>query len=304
MMLKSGTENKPASKASSAPVVLSMFVNLLLAVAKGIAGLLGNSNAMIADAAESFSDVMSSTIIWIGFRTATKAPDEDHPYGHGKAEPIASFAVVVFLLVISVLVAIRGVTRLWQPIISGPEAFTLYVLVVVIVLKELVYRFMKKKADNVGSTALLAEAMHNRSDAITSLVAFIGILIAVIGGQKFYAADAYASLVASAIIAFNAVKIFRIALNELMDAAPPIELTRKVEEISSKVEGVMEVEKCLLRKSGMNYWADMHVVVNGTISVRDGHVIAHKVKDAVMHELPSITDVLVHIEPNVKTGTY
>ncbi len=290
-------------KASPAPVIVSMCVNLVLAITKGIAGFFGNSNAMIADAAESFSDVMSSVIVWIGIRTAVKAPDEDHPYGHGKAEPMASVVVVIFLLVTSIVIASRGIERLTHLALI-PETFTLYVLVVVIALKEIVYRYMHAKAKTIRSSAMLAEAMHNRSDAITSLIALIGISFSIFGGLRFASADAYASLVASGVIAFNAIRIFRPALNELMDAAPPEELKQQVKRIPMTVSGVIEVEKCLLRKMGMHYWVDMHVVVDGSITVHDGHFIAHKVKDAIIQEMPFITEVNVHIEPNTITGPY
>ncbi|MGP8215268.1 MAG: cation diffusion facilitator family transporter [Bacteroidia bacterium] len=285
-------------KESTRPVIVSMIINLLLAIIKGLAAFFGNSNALMADAAESFSDVLSSIIVWFGIKTAVKEPDKDHPYGHGKAEPIASIAVVVFLLVIAIAIANRAFTRLWHPP-QVPKVFTLYVLVGVIIVKELVYRYVHNKAKAYGSTALLAEAMHNRSDAITSLVALIGILMAVLGGPKFVSADAFASLVASCIIAFNAVRIFRPALNELMDAAPPEEIVQQVRKIPLKVPGVIEVEKCFLRKMGMHYLVDMHVVVDASISVSAGHAIAHHVKDAIKHEMPFIYDVLVHIEPNV-----
>ncbi len=290
-------------KASARPVILSILVNLFLAALKGVAAFFGNSNALMADAAESFSDVMSSAIVWIGIRTAVKEPDEDHPYGHGKAEPIASIAVVVFLLFTAIAIASRALGRLWHPP-AVPETFTLYVLIGVIIVKEMVYRYMHKKAKNFGSTALLAEALHNRSDAITSLMAFIGILLAVVGGPKFVAADAYASIVASGIIAFNAIRIFKPALNELMDAAPPEELKEQVKKIPLKVAGVIEVEKCFLRKMGMHYLVDMHIVVDGKITVNEGHAIAHHVKDAVLNEMPIITDVLVHVEPNDMVITF
>lgn len=296
-MHKVATDNEMIPAKASRPVLISMLANLALAFGKGVAAFFGNSNALMADAAESLSDVMSSAILWIGIRTAVKEPDADHPYGHGKAEPIASIAVVVFMLVTAISVFSRAVWLIMNPP-AAPEKFTLYVLVVVIILKEGIYRYMRKKAEGMGSTALLAEALHNRTDAITSLVAFIGILITAIGGPKFVAADAYASIVASGVIAFNAVRIFRPALDELMDAAPPKELVEQVKLIPMRVAGVIEVEKCFLRKMGMRYLVDMHVVVDGKISVADGHAIAHHVKDAVLHDMPIITDVLVHIEPN------
>ncbi|HTB07776.1 MAG TPA: cation diffusion facilitator family transporter [Bacteroidia bacterium] len=292
------TVRKPSEpifkKASATPVIVTMCLNLVFAGIKGVAAFFGNSNALMADAAESFADVMTSAIVWIGIKTAVKEPDEDHPYGHGKAEPVASIVVAIFLLITSVLIASRGVERIWSPP-AIPQAFTLWILLCVIAFKEGSYRYLKHKANNIGSTAMLSEALHSRSDAVTSIMAFIGISVAI--WTKYIAADAYASLVAAVIIAFNAMRIFRPAFNEIMDAAPPIELTIKVRQIAEKVEGVKEVEKCQLRKMGMHYFVDMHVVVDGNLSVHEGHEIAHRVKDAVREQLTNISDVLVHIEP-------
>ena len=283
-----------SGKISAAPVIVSMCLNLVFAAVKGVAAFLGNSNALMADAAESFADILTSAIVWIGIKTAVKEPDEDHPYGHGKAEPVASIVVAIFLLVTSVLIASRGVERIWSPP-AVPERFTLWILLGVIVFKAGIYRYLSRKAKNTGSNALLAEAMHSRSDALTSLMAFIGIAIAI--WTKYLAADAYASIVAAVIIAFNGFRIFRPAFNEIMDAAPPEELTLNVRHIAEKVQGVKEVEKCFLRKMGMHYFVDMHVVVDGALTVSEGHEIAHRVKDAVRGQLVNISDVLVHIEP-------
>lgn len=284
-------ERKKAS-----PMLFSLSMNLLFAAGKGVTAFYGNSNALMADAGESLSDVLTSFIVWIGIRTAVKAPDEDHPYGHGKAEPLASFIVATVLMIASILIASRGVQRLWSPP-QKPEVFTLWVLLASIIIKETIYRYLKYKSRNLKSQAMLAEATHSRSDALTSLMALIGISIAIYGGPKYIAADAYSSLIASLIIAYNSIKIFRPAFNEIMDAAPSHELIEKIKSVAEKVQGVNEVEKCQVRKMGMQYLVDMHIYVNGTLSVIDGHDIAHNVKDAVRKALPAVADVLIHVEP-------
>ncbi len=282
----------------AAPMLFSLFMNLIFATGKGIAAFYGNSNALMADAGESMSDVLTSFIVWIGIRTSVKGPDEDHPYGHGKAEPLAAIAVATFLMIASVLIASRGIQRLWVPP-EKPEIFTLWVLIVSILMKELVYRYLKYKNKDVKSNAMLAEATHSRNDAITSFVALIGIAISIFGGKKYISADAYASLVSSMIIAYNSIRIFRPAFDEIMDAAPSRDLIEKIKSIAEKVEGVNEVEKCQVRKMGMKYLVDMHVYVNGTLSVIRGHDISHRVKDAIRESLPEVSDVLIHIEPTI-----
>jgi len=196
------------------------------------------------------------------------------------------------------LIASRGVERLWTPP-DKPHKFTLLVLVVAIVIKELIYRYLKNKNKNVKSNAMMAEATHNRSDAITSFMALVGILISIYGGPKYIAADAYASLMASVIIAYNSIRIFRPAFNEIMDAAPSRDIIEKIKSLAEKVNGVNEVEKCQVRKMGMKYLVDMHVYVNGNLSVTEGHAISHRVKDAIRESLPEVSDVLIHIEPTI-----
>ncbi len=286
-------------KEKASPMLFSLFINLLFAIGKGIAAFFGRSNALMADAGESMSDVLTSFIVWVGIRTAVKGPDADHPYGHGKAEPLASIAVATFLMIASVIIASRGVERLWNKPNSPPEVFTLGVLIAAILVKFIIYYYLKYKNKSVRSNAILAEATHNRSDAITSLVAFAGISISIYGGSRYMAADAYASLISSVIIAYNSLKIFRPAFDEIMDAAPSHELIEKIKSIAEKVQGVNEVEKCQVRKMGMKYLVDMHVYVNGSLSVTEGHAISHLVKDALRASLPEISDVLIHIEPTL-----
>lgn len=286
----------PGEKKKAAPMLFSLCINLLFAIGKGIAAFFGNSNALMADAGESMADVLTSFIVWIGIKTSIKGPDEDHPYGHGKAEPLASIAVATFLMIASVLIASRGIERLWiRP--GKPEMFTLWVLLASIIIKELIYRYLKNKNKKIKSNAIMAEATHNRSDAITSFMALIGIAISIYGGPRYISADAYASLLASVIIAYNSLRIFRPAFDEIMDAAPSRDMIEKIKSVAEKVSGVNEVEKCQVRKMGMKYLVDMHVYVNGNLSVTEGHAISHRVKDAVRETLPEISDVLIHIEP-------
>lgn len=277
--------------------VLGIFVNLALAAIKIIAGLVGNAYALIADGVESVMDIFSSSIIWGGLKIAATPADREHPYGHGKAEALAALLVALTLLGTAGVLAYNSIREIFTPH-HAPEPFTLLVLVGVIVIKESLFRFVFKVGAEVESTAVQVDAWHHRSDALTSLAAFIGISISLVAGAGYESADDWAALLACAIIAWNGVRLLRVALAEIMDSAPPPELAAQVRQLAQSVSGVITTEKCYLRKSGMFYWVDIHVIVEGNLTVRHGHEIAHRVK-AVLRASPlRIAEVLVHIEPD------
>ncbi len=276
--------------------ILGIFGNIMLALIKGLAGFFGNSYALIADAIESTSDVFSSLIVLIGLKISSKPKDKNHPYGHGKAEPIVAIVVSLTLMGAAVIIAIQSIQQITTPH-QTPAAFTLLVLIFVVAVKETLFRYVFKVGNEVQSTAVKTDAWHHRSDAITSVAAFIGISIALIFGKGFEAADDYAAFLASGIIAFNAYNLFKPAFAEIMDTAPPVHIEEDIRKTAGSVEGVLELEKCFIRKMGFDYFVDLHVNVNGDLSVREGHNIAHNVKRALLKSNLRIADVLIHIEP-------
>ncbi|MBK7631670.1 MAG: cation transporter [Ignavibacteriales bacterium] len=276
--------------------IIGIFASIVLAAIKGIAGVMGNSYALIADAIESSSDVFTSIIVLTGLKIARKPADETHPYGHGKAEPFAGIVVAAALLIAAIIIIIQSLHEIITPH-HAPKPFTLIVLVVVVITKEFLFRFIIKVGNSVDSVAVKNDAWHHRSDAITSAAAFVGIAIALIGGKGYEQADDYAALCASIIIIYNAYRLFKPALFEIMDAAPSPEVIKKAIETSLKVDGVVAIDKCFARKMGFEYYIDMHVIVDGNITVHKGHEISHKVKDKLKEEYPKISNVLVHIEP-------
>lgn len=275
---------------------LSIAGNALLAIVKAITGIFGNSYALIADAIESTTDVFSSLLVLLGLKYSSKPPDDNHPYGHGKAEPLITFAVVGFLVISATVIAYESIRHIQTPH-STPEPYTLIVLAIIIVIKEIFYRFVNKKSDETNSTSLKADAWHHRSDAITSLMAFIGISIALYMGEGYENADDWAALFAAGFILYNAYLILRPALGEVMDEHIYDELILNIRTISHRVPGVIKTEKCFVRKTGMTFLVDLHITVNGEISVKEGHDIAHEVKDKLLHEIPKIANVLIHVEP-------
>jgi cation diffusion facilitator family transporter len=274
----------------------SLAGNFFMAILKGIVGYFGNSYALIADAIESIGDVFASMLVIIGIRYAKRPPDENHPYGHGKAEPLITFVVVGFLCASATLIIVESIHNIRTPH-KAPHAYTLWFLGGIIVIKELFYRFVSKTSEETGSTSLKADAWHHRSDAITSAFAFVGILIAVILGNDYAEADDWAALLAAGVIYFNAFLIFRPALGEIMDEHRYDDFIELIRKNATVVDGIITTEKCWVRKSGMRYWVDLHIHVNGQLSVHEGHTIAHNLKEHLMNQFPEIEDVLVHVEP-------
>jgi len=275
----------------------SVIGNTLLAIIKGLAGFFGNSFALIADAIESTTDIFSSTLVLLGLKYAKRPPDKNHPYGHGKIEPLITFLVVGFLISSALLIAYQSIENIRTPH-KAPEAWTLIILGLIILWKEISYRIVVKKGREIQSTSLRADAWHHRSDAITSVTAFIGITIAIVFGDGYETADDWAALFASGFILYNSYKIFRPALGEVMDENHHDGMIDEVRRIALTVNGIVDTEKCFIRKAGTKYHIDLHAVVDGNISVTKGHELSHKLKDALIENLPNLGQVLIHIEPD------
>jgi cation diffusion facilitator family transporter len=292
------TANTPASNLRSGArlALLGLVANFVLAAAKITAGLLGSSFVLIADGIESALDIAGSAIIWGGLKVAARPPDATHPYGHGKAEPVAAVIVSLGVIAAAFGLAFRSAHAIFEPH-HAPKPFTLVVLIVVVIVKELLYRSVIRIGKDVESTAVQTDAWHHRTDALTSIAAFIGISIALLGGPGWQSADAWAALFACALIAANGYRLLNPALNEIMDTAPRGGIVSAIRAAASSVPGVLNVDKCLVRKMGLEFYVDLHVGVDETISVRSGHSIAHQVKDAIRRTDFRIADVLVHVEP-------
>ncbi|MFA6543613.1 MAG: cation diffusion facilitator family transporter [Limisphaerales bacterium] len=275
---------------------LGLVINTLLAVGKMAAGFLGQSHALVADGVESLADIFSSVIVWRGMVIAAEPADGDHPYGHGKAEPLAAAMVAIMLLLAALWIAVNSVREVFHPH-GSPAPWTLAVLLLVIVVKESLFRFVLREGTSVESSAIQGDAWHHRSDAITSLFAGIGIVIALVGGRGYEAADDVAALLASFVIGWNGWRLLAPAFGELMDAAPNLAETEQIRIIAAAVPEVRLVEKCLTRKMGWHFYVDMHVHVDPQMTVERAHRVAHEVKDRVREKVPKVRDVLVHIEP-------
>jgi cation diffusion facilitator family transporter len=290
------TGSTPARNDGARLAALGVFVNALLAVFKGVAGIVGNSYALIADAVESVGDIGGSLAVWGGLRLSARSPDEDHPYGHGKAEPLAAATVGMLLCGAALGIAVKAIDQIRSPH-HAPKPYTLLVLVVVIVVKELLARRVFRVADDGQSQAVHADAWHHRADAVTSATAFIGISLALLGGPGYEWCDAAAALFASAIIGVNAASILRPAVHELMDGAPDTSLLDQVATAATGVDGVRMIEKLKARKVGTHYLVDLHVQADAAMSLHDSHILSGCVKTAIRAAVPSVENVLVHMEP-------
>ena len=276
----------------------SIIGNTVLAIAKALAGIFGNSYALIADAIESTADIFASLLVLFGLKYAERPADDNHPYGHGKIEPLITFMVVAFLVTSATVIAYESVQNilLLTPQ-KPPKLWTLIVLAVIIIWKEISFRIVLKRSKETNSSSLKADAWHHRSDAITSVMAFIGISVALIFGKGFETADDWAALFASGIILYNAYLIFRPALGEIMDENRYDDIIELVRIKALEVPGVLDTEKAFIRKAGMSYHLDLHAIVDGSISVAKGHEIAHRLQDYLKEEIPNLNFILIHVEP-------
>lgn len=285
-------------------VLYGVATNAVLAVVKIAAGMAGHSNALLADGLESALDVVSSVLIWGALLYAGKPPDEDHPYGHGKLESLAAVAGSIFLIGAGTFVAVHSGWNILRGQIAGsapdqamPEAWTLGVLLVVIAIKECLFQVLMRAGRRVGSTAMQADALHHRSDVVTSAAAFGGITLALVGGPAWRSADDWAALFSCAIILLNGLKMLRRGVGEIIDEQVSPELAGQIIEIACGVDGVRSAEKCRVRKSGLTLIVDLHIRVSPDLTVRQGHGISHHVKDHLLDSGLNLSDVTLHLEP-------
>lgn len=285
-----------ASQRGMRAAQIAILINAGLAITKLVAGLAGNAYALVADAVESMADIFSSTIVWGGLRVAARDPDDAYPFGYGKAEPLAAVVVSLILLGAAAGIAIKAIGEVRAPH-HTPAAWTLVVLVGVIVVKWTLSRRVHAVGQDIGSTAVKADAWHHMSDAITSAAAFVGISIALWGGAGWESADDWAAMFAAAIIASNGILMMRPALHDLMDRMPGPEVVEPVRRAAQSVPGVLATEKLAVRRSGMGFRVTLHVQTNALMPLRDAHVLGGMVKSAIRSAVPQVQSVLVHMEP-------
>ena len=276
---------------------LGLLVNAVLAVTKLVAGIVGNAYVLIADAVESTADIFSSLIVWGGLRIAGRQADEEFPFGYGKAESLAAAVVSVLLIGAAIGIAVEAVREILTPH-HTPAPFTLAVLVGVIVIKEILFHRVSQVGNEMASTAVKADAWHHRSDALTSLAAFIGISVALIGGPGWESADDWAALAASGVILFNGARMLRPAVDDLMDRSPGAQLLERIAAAAINTSDVRAIEKLKVRKAGFGYYVDLHVQTDPAMPLHDAHILSGRVKTAIRLAVPEVLSVLIHMEPH------
>jgi cation diffusion facilitator family transporter len=291
-----GTDPRALAERGMKAALTGLGVNVALVVVKMVAGVAGHSYALIADAVESSTDVFSSLIVWAGLRVTTRPADDDYPYGYGRAEALATAAVSLMLLGAALGIAVAAVGEIFTPH-HAPSAFTLWVLAAVVVVKEGLSRRVLRVGDETGSKAVKADAWHHRSDALTSAAAFIGIAVALWGGPGWEAADDWAALAAAAVVAVNGGLLLRGSARDLMDRDPGGPLRERITAAAEAVEGVLDTEALMVRRLGTEYFVDLHVQADPAMSLHDAHVLSGKVKGSIRASVPTVTRVLIHMEP-------
>ena len=273
-----------------------MLVNATLAITKLTAGILGNTYALVADAVESTADIFASSVVWGSLRIASRDPDDEYPFGYGKAEPLAAAVVSLMIIMAAIGIAVAAVREIRTPH-QSPAPWTLIVLVVVVVVKFGLSRYVHVVGADIGSTAVKTDAWHHMSDAVTSAAAFVGISIALVAGPGWESADDWAALFASVIIAYNGVNMLKPTLHDLMDRAPGPDVLEPVQRAARSVDGVRHTEKLLVRKSGLGYRVTIHVQADPALRLDQAHVLSGKVKGAIKAAVPQVQSVLIHMEP-------
>ncbi|HZL88119.1 MAG TPA: cation diffusion facilitator family transporter [Pirellulaceae bacterium] len=274
-----------------------LVVDLALGIVKLVAGLISGSFALLSDALNSLGDAVSTVVVLAALYYAQQPPDEEHPYGHSRAEGIAATNVALLIILSALWIA-------WQTIGQFgkrhelPPTWTLWIAAANVLIKEGLYRYKATVGERTGSAAILANAWDHRSDALCSLAVLIGLALVRFGGPHFVWADEIAALIVVVLIVLSGVQLFRKSASELMDVQADDELVQRIRDTASSVPGVLGVEKLWVRKSGLEYFGDIHIEVAPQTTVAAGHEIGHRVKDSLLGEFRNVRDVLVHLEPH------
>lgn len=278
------------------------FVNVVLTVFKILAGVLGRSSAMIADGVHSLSDLLSDVVVLVFTRISSKGQDRDHSFGHGKFETLATLIISILLVAVGANLLSSGVRNIMGvingEILERPGYVALVAAVVSIVAKESIYHATVRTGRKTGSTAVIANAWHHRSDAFSSVGSLIGIGGALVLGDKWTVLDPLASCVISVAIIVVAVKMAMPSLAELLEASLPEEIEDEILATASSVEGVNDVHELKTRRNGMSFIIDAHIAVDPDISVVEAHDIATNVENALRERYGRETQINIHVEPS------
>src|SRR5699024_5355339 len=280
---------------------IGIIVNLLLSILKAVGGVLSGSRALLADALHSASDVLSSFVILFGVKIANKPPDEEHPYGHGKAENIASIIVAILLVVVGIEITISSIKVFFGETPTAPAMLAIIILAASILIKEGLYHYKKILGNKYNSPSLIAEAWHQRSDSLSSIAALVGVGLSIIAekfgwGLLIYG-DAIAGIIVSVIVIKVGYDLIKSSATVILEKVLPNEEIQIYKQTVRDVDGVERIDQLLARTNRSYIIIDIKFSVNQNITVKEGHDIAKKVKEALMNKHPEVENVLVHINP-------
>lgn len=277
--------------------LVGLFVNLALGIAKLLGGIFGHSFALISDSVNSLGDVFATCVVLAAVRIAQLPADREHPYGHSRAEAVAATNVAVTIIMSALWIGWEAISRFGEEG-EPPHVWTLWISAANVVIKEFLYRYSVRLGERTGSQAMIANAWDHRSDAFCALAVLLGLATVRWAGPEFGWADEVAALIVVAAILWTAVALFRSSANELLDVQAAPELVNEIRQLAAGVPGVLDVEKLRVRKSGLEYFVDIHIEVDPQMSVADGHRVGHAVKDRLKGAKETLRDVLVHLEPH------
>jgi cation diffusion facilitator family transporter len=278
---------------------VGLFVNIFLAGLKFAAGIVGKSQALIADAIHSLTDLTTDAAVIAGSHYWERPPDDDHPYGHKRLETLVTAFIGIMLAAAGIGIGWKAVSTLHHKAVSPPGWIAVLAALVSIIFKEAIYRWTARTGRRLKSAALAANAWHHRTDALSSFP----VLIAVAGAKLFPSwsfLDRVGAVVVSIFIIHASIKIIWPALGELIDAGAPAETRKKIREIAHKNENVLQVHDIRTRYISTSIQVDLHIVVEGLLTVREGHAIADDVRARIIAEIPEIVGVIVHVDPPEK----
>ena len=278
-----------------------LLANTVLGVIKGLVGFFGQSSALIADAIHTWSDSLTTLMVIVGLRVASAPPDGHHPYGHSRAETVATKLLSVVLILVSLNMLWGAARSLAAYEYQNPSSLALYVALASIAAKEIMYRYSAAKGKRLKSPSLIADAWHHRSDALSSLVAAVGIGLS---RRGFLIFDPIAAAVVSVLILRVGVKLFMVAVDDIMDAQVEPEIIKTVAEAGRRTERISSLDSIRVHRYGAEFHVDLTVRVRGSLSLNESHSLVHEVEDRIVKALPSASHVDVHLEPEkAEAGT-
>ncbi|CCQ92561.1 Cation diffusion facilitator family transporter [[Clostridium] ultunense Esp] len=278
--------------------IITIIINIVLSAAKIIAGVIGQSSAMLADGVHTLSDVLTTLVVLLGLKISSKEADENHPYGHEKYEPVFAKILSIFLAVTGILIGYEGIKILITGEIKTPGTIALIAALISIITKEGMFWYTIKAAKKVKSFSMEADAWHHRTDAMSSIGTFVGILGARMGLRIL---DPIAAIIVSLFIIKVGIDLYLQSIKGLVDEAADDEIIEKIRELAFSVEGVKDIKNLKTRIFGNRIYVDVDILVNGTLTVIEGHEIAEKVHDLIEKSIDDVKHCMVHVEPEIGT---